>query len=162
MTAMFKLFTYSFYVYCICISFYSNSANTYYKCVTEKGTTFSQFPCDNDATVYKVHTTTNQQTGPKVDYTKQLNELERERLLSGLQAELRSNNHKLTILEREKERAEYKQQQRLNHILANDDKKRITSDITKKLKVINKEYKKDVSAITKRIKSLEKKINSYK
>ena len=45
-----------------------------------------------------------------------------------------SNNHKLTILDRNKQRAEYKQQERLNHILAIDDKKRITKDITKKLK----------------------------
>ncbi|GAA60905.1 hypothetical protein P20652_2773 [Pseudoalteromonas sp. BSi20652] len=158
---MFKLFSCAFYISCILISFNSNSANTYYKCVTEKGTIFSQFPCDNNATVYKINTTTNQQCGPKVDYTKQLNELERERLLNDLHAELRSNNYKLSILDREKERAEYKQQQRLNHILANDDKKRITRDITKKLKVINKEYKKDVSAITARIKKLEKKIKSY-
>ena len=120
------------------LSTHSN-ATTYYKCVTEKGTTFSQFPCDNQATAYKVTTANVTESGPDVDYSKQLNALEREQLLKGLEAE-----------------------ERLNHILADDDKKRIAKDITKKLKLINKEYKKEVSTITKRIKKLEKKIERYK
>ncbi|WP_457933613.1 DUF4124 domain-containing protein [Pseudoalteromonas sp. SCSIO 43210] len=158
---MIKLVSYLFYSLCIFICFYNN-ATTYYKCVTEKETVFSQFPCDHRATTYKVNTTNILQNVPKVDYRKQLNDLERERLLAGLQAELRSNNHKLTILDREKERAEYKQQQRLNHILADDERNRITKDITKNIKRINKEYKKEVSAIAKKIKELEKKILIYK
>ncbi len=158
---MFKTSRYILHSSFLLISFFSFSDTTYYKCVTEKGTVFSQLPCDDEATTYKVNTTGNQYSGPKVDYAKQLNELERERLLSGLQAELRSNNHKLTILDRNKERAEYKQQERLNHILAIDDKKRITKDITKKLKIINKTYKKNVSAVTKQIKILEKKIAQF-
>ncbi|GEB72163.1 MULTISPECIES: DUF4124 domain-containing protein [Pseudoalteromonas] len=150
-------------IYCSLLftSFCTLGNTTYYKCVTKNGTTFSQFPCDDKATTYKVSTTGNQYSGPKVNYTKQLNELERERLLTGLEAEVRSNNHKLAILDREKQRAEYKQQERLNHILADDDKKRITKDITKKLKVINQSYKKDVATITKHIKKLEKKIAQY-
>jgi len=143
------------------LSTHSN-ATTYYKCVTEKGTTFSQFPCDNQATAYKVTTGNVTESGPDVDYSKQLNALEREQLLKGLEAELRSNNHKLAILDRNKQRYEYKQKERLNHILADDDKKRIAKDITKKLKLINKEYKKEVSTVTKRIKKLEKKIERYK
>jgi hypothetical protein len=145
----------------VCISFNSNSATTYYKCITKKGTTFSQFPCDSHATTYKINTPSNQQTGPKVDYTKQLNELERDRLLAGFQAELRSNNHKLAILDREKQQAEFDQQQRLNRMLDKEDKKRITKDITKKLKAINKKYKKHVAKVKKQIKKLEKKITSY-
>lgn len=143
------------------LSFNSFSATNYYKCVTPEGTTFSQFPCDNDATVYKVNTTINQQVGPKVDYTKQLNELERESLLAGLQAELRSNQHKLAILDRKKDQADYKQQQRLNHILAKEDKKRIAADIAKKQKVINKNYKAQINMVKKRINKLQKKIDNY-
>ena len=158
---MIKLYCTSIFLLLITLSFNSFSATSYYKCVTQEGTTFSQFPCDNDATVYKVNTTINQQVGPKVDYTKQLNELERESLLAGLQAELRSNQHKLAILDRKKDQADYKQQQRLNHILAKEDKKRIAADIAKKQKVINKNYKAQINMVKKRINKLQKKIDNY-
>ncbi|ALS33363.1 hypothetical protein PTRA_a2253 [Pseudoalteromonas translucida KMM 520] len=158
---MIKLYCISIFLLLITLSFNSFSATSYYKCVTQEGTTFSQFPCDNDATVYKVNTTINQQVGPKVDYTKQLNELERESLLAGLQAELRSNQHKLAILDRKKDQADYKQQQRLNHILAKEDKKRIAADIAKKQKVINKNYKAQINMVKKRINKLQKKIDNY-
>ncbi|WP_372762581.1 DUF4124 domain-containing protein [Pseudoalteromonas sp.] len=149
------------YLLFIVVSFHSQST-TYYKCVNQQGTTFSQFPCDKHATTYTVNTGSNQQSGPKVDYTKQLNELERENLLAGLEAELRSNEHKLAILARKKDQADYKQQQRLNHILAKDDIKRISADITKKQRVINKQYRAEVKTIEKRIKKLQKKIDRYK
>lgn len=158
---MIKLNCTSIFLLLTTLSFSSFSATNYYKCVTPEGTTFSQFPCDNDATVYKVNTTINQQVGPKVDYTKQLNEIERESLLAGLQAELRSNQHKLAILDRKKDQADYKQQQRLNHILAKEDKKRIAADIAKKQKVINKNYKAQINMVKKRINKLQKKIDNY-
>ncbi|MGO2330220.1 MAG: DUF4124 domain-containing protein [Pseudoalteromonas nigrifaciens] len=158
---MIKLNCISIFLLLTTLSFNSFSATNYYKCVTPEGTTFSQFPCDNNATVYKVNTTINQQVGPKVDYTKQLNELERESLLAGLQAELRSNQHKLAILDRKKDQADYKQQQRLNHILAKEDKKRIAADIAKKQKVINKNYKAQINMVKKRINKLQKKIDNY-
>lgn len=158
---MIKLNCISIFLLLTTLSFNSFSATNYYKCVTPEGTTFSQFPCDNNATVYKVNTTINQQVGPKVDYSKQLNELERESLLAGLQAELRSNQHKLAILDRKKDQADYKQQQRLNHILAKEDKKRIAADIAKKQKVINKNYKAQINMVKKRINKLQKKIDNY-
>ena len=158
---MIKLYCIFIFLLLTTLSFNSFSATSYYKCVTQEGTTFSQFPCDNDATVYKVNTTINQQVGPKVDYTKQLNELERESLLAGLQAELRSNQHKLAILDRKKAHADYKQQQRLNHILAKEDKKRIAADIAKKQKVISKNYKAQINMVKKRINKLQKKIDNY-
>ncbi|MBE0359544.1 MULTISPECIES: DUF4124 domain-containing protein [Pseudoalteromonas] len=151
---------YFLYVFCFSISLCSN-ATTYYKCVTAKGTIFSQFPCDDQATTYKVNTTNVLQTAPKTDYNKQLNDIERERILSMLQAQLRSNNHKLAILDREKQRDEYKQQQRLSHILSDDDKKRIAKDITKQIKLINKTHKKEAFVISKKIKKLEKEITLY-
>ena len=158
---MIKLYCIFIFLLLTTLSFNSFSATNYYKCVTPEGTTFSQFPCDNNATVYKVNTTINQQVGPKVDYTKQLNELERESLLAGLQAELRSNQHKLAILDRKKDQADYKQQQRLNHILAKEDKKRIAADIAKKQKVISKNYKAQINMVKKRINKLQKKIDNY-
>ncbi|XQF90012.1 hypothetical protein ACOBV8_15850 [Pseudoalteromonas espejiana] len=63
----------------------------------------------------------------------------------------------MAILKRDKDRAEYNQQQRLNRILDDEDKKLISKDITKQLKIISKDHKKQSSNIEKRIKKLEKK-----
>jgi hypothetical protein len=158
---MFKFYRFSIYTLFIFISFNSQSATNYYKCASEQGTIFSQFPCDSSATIYEVNTITNQLAGPKIDYTQQLNELERESLLTGLQAELRSNQHKLVILERKKNQADYKQQQRLNHILEKEDKIRIAADINKKQKFLNREYKHQVITIKQRINKLQNKINRF-
>lgn len=140
---------------------HAQNATTYYKCVTENGTIFSQFPCKDNATAYTINTVSGINTAPAQDYTKELNALERERIVLDLQAELRSNNNKLAIIKRKKDRAEYNQQQRLNRILDDEDKKLISKDITKQLKIINKEHKKQTTEIEKRIKKLEKKIASF-
>lgn len=140
---------------------YAAAQATYYKCVTPKSTTFSQFPCSDNATAHIIKTTEPKQTGKKINYSKQLNALEREAIISNLEAELRSNQQKLAILAREKDRADFKQQQRLNRILSEDDKKRINKDITNTQKELDKQYKKDKALIEKRIKTLQKEIESY-
>lgn len=134
---------------------------TYYKCVTPKGTTFSQFPCSNNATMHQITSVEPKQTVKEVDYSKQLNDLERDTIIANLEAELRSNQHKLAILTREKDRADFKQQQRLNHILSMEDKKQISKDIKKTQKKLNKQYKKNKALVEKRIKKLQKKIQAY-
>lgn len=158
---MFKFYRFSICMLFIFISFNTQAATSYYKCASEKGTIFSQFPCDSSATIYEVNTTTNQLAGPTVDYAKQLNELERDSLISGLQAELQSNQHKLAVLEHNKSLADYKQQQRLNHIFEKEDKIRMAAEINKKQKILNKEYKYQVSSIQKRINKLQIKINRF-
>ena len=145
----------------LCFSSLALAQTTYYKCVTPEGTTFSQLPCSNNATVHKITATEPKQAGEEINYTKQLNELERDTIITNLEAELRSNQHKLAILSREKDRADFKQQQRLNHILSADDKKRISKDIKKTQKSLDKQYKKDKTLIEKRIKKLLKKIDAY-
>lgn len=64
---MFKTSRYILHSSFLLISFFSFSDTTYYKCVTEKGTVFSQLPCDDEATTYKVNTTGNQYSGPKTN-----------------------------------------------------------------------------------------------
>jgi Domain of unknown function (DUF4124) len=145
----------------LCFSSLALAQTTYFKCVTPKGTTFSQFPCSDNATSHTITATEPKQTGTEINYTKQLNELERDTIISNLEAELRSNQHKLAILLREKDRADFKQQQRLNHILSADDKKRISKDIRNTQKKLDKQYKKDKALIEKRIKKLQKKIDAY-
>ena len=160
-TVMCKIINLIFTACLFCLSTYTSAQATYFKCVTPKGTTFSQFPCSDNATSHTITATEPKQTGKEINYTKQLNELERDTIISNLEAELRSNQHKLAILLREKDRADFKQQQRLNHILSADDKKRISKDIRNTQKKLDKQYKKDKALIEKRIKKLQKKIDAY-
>ncbi len=133
----------------------------YYKCVTEKGTIFSEFPCGESATKHKIRVTDPKINAPK-DYAKELNELERQQIIRDLKAEIRSYKHRLAILNRDRDRAKYKQEQRLNRILSDDDAKQISIDIKKQLKAINKQYKTDVKSINKKLTKLEKKLARYK
>ncbi|MEH6394755.1 DUF4124 domain-containing protein [Pseudoalteromonas sp.] len=136
------------------------SADKYYKCVTDKGTTFSQFPCGGQATEHKLSVSPNV-TPSSGNHVKLLNSLEREQIVRNLNAEIRSVKHKLAILSRDRDRAEYSQQQRLNRLMSDDEKKSLTKDIKKHIKVLNKTYAKNTKAINKQLSELEKKLKRY-
>lgn len=136
------------------------SADKYYKCVTDKGTTFSQFPCGGQATEHKLSVSPNV-TPSSGNHVKLLNSLEREQIVRNLNAEIRSVKHRLAILSRDRDRAEYSQQQRLNRLMSDDEKKSLTKDIKKQIKVLNKTYAKNTKAINKQLSELEKKLKRY-
>ena len=100
------------------------SADQYYKCVTDRGTTFSQFPCGGQATQHKIAVSPNV-TPATVNHVKALNSLEREQIIRNLNAEIRSVKYKLAILSRDRDRAEYEQLQRLNRLMSDDDKTKL-------------------------------------
>jgi uncharacterized protein involved in exopolysaccharide biosynthesis len=139
----------------------SYAKTAYYKCITAKSTTFSQFPCSKNATAYKITTNQSRLSGPQKNVLKKLNGLEKKRIIKDLTNELRSNEFKLVLLNREIDKAEFKQQQRLKHILNKTEIKKVTRDINKQLKKIKKDYEKQVKSIEKRIEKLEKKIATY-
>ncbi|MBE0379313.1 DUF4124 domain-containing protein [Pseudoalteromonas prydzensis] len=135
-------------------------ADKYYKCVTDKGTTFSQFPCGGQATEHKLTVSPNV-TPSSGNHVKLLNSLEREQIVRNLNAEIRSVKHKLAILSRDRDRAEYTQQQRLNRLMSDDERKSLTKDIKKQIKVLNKTYAKNTKAVNKQLSELEKKLKHY-
>ncbi|WP_278370393.1 DUF4124 domain-containing protein [Pseudoalteromonas lipolytica] len=136
------------------------TAAEYYKCVTDKGTVFSQFPCGNRATKHRITVTDPDIQAPD-NYVKQLNELEREQIIKRLEAEIRSQKHRLDILSRERDRAQYQQEQRLNRILSDSQSNQISKDIQKQLNSINKQYQRDVNKANKKLANLEKKLARY-
>lgn len=133
----------------------------YYKCTTDRGTVFSQFPCGSNATEHKIRQTNVAFSDPNANHVKTLNTLEKQQIVRNLNAEIRSQNHKLDILSRDRDRAEFNQQQRLKRILSDSEIKRITKDIKKQLKAINKRYARDIRKIEKQIDKLEKKLKRY-
>ncbi|MBB1420665.1 DUF4124 domain-containing protein [Pseudoalteromonas sp. SG43-7] len=136
------------------------SADQYYKCVTDRGTTFSQFPCGGQATQHKIAVSPNV-TPATVNHVKALNSLEREQIIRNLNAEIRSVKYKLAILSRDRDRAEYEQLQRLNRLMSDDDKKKLSKEIKKQLKVINKTFAKNTKTTNKQLSALEKKLKRY-
>ena len=82
----------------------------YYKCVTDRGTVFSEYPCGNRATKHKIHVTDPDIKAPN-NYVKELNELERQQIIEDLEAEIRSYKYRLDILSRDRDRAQYQQEQ---------------------------------------------------
>ncbi|WP_235591112.1 DUF4124 domain-containing protein [Pseudoalteromonas sp. H105] len=133
----------------------------YYKCITDRGTVFSQFPCGSNATEHKIKQTNVAFSDPNTNHVKTLNELERQQIIRNFTAEIRSKEHSLTILSRDRDRAEFNQQQRLKRILSASETKRIAKDIKKQLKAINKQYARDVKKVEKQIEKLEKKLKRY-
>ncbi|KPH64231.1 hypothetical protein AMS58_03005 [Pseudoalteromonas porphyrae] len=132
----------------------------YYKCITDKVTTFSQFPCSGQATQHKV-TTANVADSSKIDHTKSLNALEREQIVRNLHSEIRSVKHTLAILSRKRDTAEYNQQERLTRLMSDDDKKHTAKDIKKQIKRIDKTYAKKKKSTEKKLAALEKKLKRY-
>ncbi|WP_300420607.1 DUF4124 domain-containing protein [uncultured Pseudoalteromonas sp.] len=132
----------------------------YYKCVTDRGTVFSEFPCGSRATKHKIQVTDPDLQAPQ-NSVKELNELERQQIIRNLEAEIRSYKHRLDILSRDRDRAQYQQEQRLNRILSDKEAKQINKDIKKQLKAINKQYGRDVKSVNKKLAKLEKKLARY-
>ncbi|MCQ8876476.1 DUF4124 domain-containing protein [Pseudoalteromonas shioyasakiensis] len=133
----------------------------YYKCTTDRGTVFSQFPCGSNATEHKIKQTNVAFSDPNANHVKTLNTLEKEQIVRNLNAQIRSQNHQLDILSRDRDRAEFNQQQRLKRILSDSETKRISKDIKKQLKAINKRYARDVKTVEKQLTKLEKKLKRY-
>ncbi|MDN3377675.1 MULTISPECIES: DUF4124 domain-containing protein [unclassified Pseudoalteromonas] len=149
------LLTLLFSGYCI-------AANAhYYKCTTDRGTVFSQFPCGSNATEHKIKQTNVAFSDPNANHVKTLNTLEQQQIVRNLNAQIRSQNHQLDILSRDRDRAEFNQQQRLKRILSDSEIKKVTKDIKKQLKEINKRYARDVKKVEKQIDKLEKKLKRY-
>ncbi|QLE09227.1 DUF4124 domain-containing protein [Pseudoalteromonas sp. SCSIO 43101] len=145
----------------LCFSYNSMAATTeYYKCVTDRGTIFSEFPCGSRAIKHKIQVTDPDLQAPK-NFVKELNELERLQIIRNIEAEIRSYKYRLDILSRNRDRAQYQQEQRLNRILSDKEAKQISKDIKKQLKAINKQYGRDVKSVNKKLAKLEKKLARY-
>jgi hypothetical protein len=139
----------------------ANSVVRFYKCVNEKGSTFSQFPCGKNATQHTLsHSDPNAPLLSEQHY-KTLNRLEKKQLILNLKKALRAKRHEVAILNRDRDRATREQQERIRHIMDDKKRKKTVKDIKKQLKSINKKHKKEVKVVTKQIASIEKKLKRY-
>ena len=134
---------------------------SYYKCVTDRGTVFSQHPGGNNGTVHTLTHSNPDVKVPSEQHYKTLNNLEKQQIIRNLKRELRAKKQKAAILSRDRDRDSREQQARLNRIMDESKKKQTIKDVKAQLKSINKQYLKDVKDIDKQIASLEKQLSRY-
>ncbi|MBQ4851324.1 DUF4124 domain-containing protein [Pseudoalteromonas sp. MMG012] len=133
----------------------------YYKCVTKRGTTYSQFPCGSNGTQHTLtHSNPNKST-PSEQHFKTLNQLEKKQVVRNLKKSLRAKRYQVAILNRDLDRATRDQQERMRHIMDDKKRKETVKDIKKKLKSLNKKHRKEVKVVSKQIATLEKKLKRY-
>jgi len=156
---MLKFFISVCFISIILISFNSHSENKYYKCVTEKGTTFSQSPCNELATTYKI-TTVEKSNIPKVDYAKPLNDLERTHIITSLQRKLRKEHYKLAVLKRHSDGAKYTPPEDTQQILQTKSES-TQSNAVKNIPAVKKAPPTRIEKIEARIEEIREKIALY-
>ncbi|BBN81912.1 hypothetical protein PA25_18970 [Pseudoalteromonas sp. A25] len=151
----------------ICVIFFTSffsQAKTvvnYYKCVTERGTLYSQFPCGGNGTQHTLTNVDPKAGVPAEQHFKTLNRLEKKQIVRNLKSQIRAKKHEAAILTRERDKETRLQQQRVNRIM--DDKKRseTVKDIKKQLKTINKTYHRQYRSLNKQIVQLEKRLKRF-
>ncbi|TMO53725.1 DUF4124 domain-containing protein [Pseudoalteromonas phenolica] len=134
---------------------------SYYKCVSDRGTIFSQHPCGNNGTVHTLTHSNPEAKIPPENHFKTLNNLEKQQIVRNLKREIRAKRQKSAILSRDRDRESREQQARLNRVMDDRKKQQTIQDVKKQLKSINKQYLKDIKDIDKQIVRLEKQLARY-
>ncbi|WP_158677897.1 MULTISPECIES: DUF4124 domain-containing protein [unclassified Pseudoalteromonas] len=138
---------------------YANT--TYFKCQTSEGTVFSQFPCDKNAKEQEVTHTKSPQRGPKEDYNKQLSELEKENKRDSINMQIRSTKHKVVMLKRERSAKTLAEEQRLERLMSDDERKALKKEVQVNIKDIERRYTQRIKETEQKLARLEKSLAKY-
>ncbi|CAM3968379.1 hypothetical protein [Pseudoalteromonas byunsanensis] len=133
----------------------------YYKCVSERGTVYSQFPCAGNSTQHTITNIDPKSGTSSEQHYKALNKIEKQQIIRNLKNELRAKKHQAAILTRERDQDTRDQQLRVNRIMDDNERKETLDDIKRQLKAINKDYHKQARKLNKQIAQLEKKLKRY-
>ncbi len=137
-------------------------ANTdYFKCQTEAGTVFSQFPCNKNATEQTVTHSTPRHQGPKEDYSKQLTELEKENKRNSINMQIRSTKHKVVMLKRERSAKTLAEEQRLERLMSDDERKSLKKEVRVNIKDIERRYTQRIKETEQKLARLEKSLAKF-
>lgn len=154
--------TYTIILILLPISVFAEKVSvSYYKCVTNRGTIFSQLPCGKNGTIHTLTHSNPEAKIPSEQHFKTLNNLEKQQIVRDLKREIRAKRQKSAILSRDRNRDSREQQARLNRVMDERKKQQTIRDVKKQLKSINKQYLKDVKDIEKQIARLEKQLARY-
>ncbi|MEJ6474600.1 hypothetical protein [Pseudoalteromonas piscicida] len=145
--------------------FFSLNANaetvTYFKCTTDRGIVFSQFPCSANATQHTITTSDPKANAPSEQHYKTLNNIERTQIIKRTKHALRAKHHEKAILNRKRDSAVRDEQDKLTKLMNDDRRKKVVRQVTKKIKAINKSHVKAMKGLEKEISMLEKRLKRY-
>ena len=137
-------------------------ANTViYKCQTAQGMVFSQFPCNENAEQIEVKHSNPEVTAPQEDFEKQLTQLEKERKRQSIELQIRSTKHRVVVLKRERSSKTLQQEQRLERLMSDDERKALKKEVKDNIKDIEKRYTQRIKETEQSLASLEESLKKF-
>ncbi|ATD06700.1 MULTISPECIES: hypothetical protein [Pseudoalteromonas] len=133
----------------------------YFKCTTDRGIVFSQFPCSANATQHTITTSDPKASAPSEQHYKTLNNLERNQIAKRTKRALRAKHHEKAVLNRKRDTAVREQQDKLTKLMNEDRRKKVVRQVKKEIKAINKAHAKAIKSLEKEISKLEKQLKEY-
>jgi len=133
----------------------------YYKCVTERGVMYSQFPCGSNAIAQRLEHQDPDVAVPDDQHTKVLNDLERKQIIHTLERKIRASKQKVAILDRERDRAKQKALDKLERMMSDQEKRQMTRDVKSELQQIDKQYMRNLKEVSKNLLELEKQLKKF-
>ncbi|MFY8272588.1 DUF4124 domain-containing protein [Pseudoalteromonas sp. SSDWG2] len=146
---------------CTMISGLSSANTVYYKCQTDEGIVFSQFPCDEKAQEQEVTHSNPKVKAPATDYSKQLSAMERDQKRRNLELQIRSTKHKVVMLRRERSSKTLEQEQRLERLMSDDERKTLSKEVKSNIKNIENRYASRIKQMEQTLVSLEKSLKKF-
>ncbi|WP_462158100.1 hypothetical protein [Pseudoalteromonas sp. GB56] len=132
-----------------------------YKCQTSEGTVFSQFPCDNNAQELEVKHSNPNLKAPKEDFSKPLTQLEKERKRESIELQIRSTKHQVVVLKRERSARTLEQEQRLERLMSDEERKALKVEVKENIKNIDKRYTQRIKESESSLASLQKSLEKF-
>ncbi|AZZ97772.1 DUF4124 domain-containing protein [Pseudoalteromonas sp. R3] len=131
---------------------------SYYKCVTGETTVYSQHPCAANATQHTLSHSNPEAPPPDGQYTKTLNNIERQQLILRLKKTLRAKKQQAAVLGRKRDEATRDEQRRVSRMMEKGERAKTLNEVKRNIKSINTAYLKEVKILNKEITRLEKRL----
>ncbi|MEM0514704.1 hypothetical protein WCN91_04540 [Pseudoalteromonas sp. YIC-827] len=138
---------------------YANT--TYFKCQTEAGMVFSQFPCDKNAKEQEVSRTHSHQQVPKEEYSRQLTGLEKENKRNSINMQINNTKQEVVLLKRERSAKTLAQELRLEHLMSDDERSALKKEVQSNIKDIEYRYTQRIKETEQKLARLEKSLAKY-
>ncbi len=140
----------------------SDTRTLYYKCEGSQGVIFSQYPCSSNAVQHEITHSNTTQAKPAENYVKQLNRLEKEQKHRQVTLEINLLEHKIAKLKRERENHKRAEQDKLTHVMSDNERKKLAKLVKANIKRIDKDYDRRIKETRQEIARHEKSLSAYK
>jgi len=140
----------------------SDNRTLYYKCESPQGVIFSQYPCSSNAVQHKITHSNASRAKSAVNYSKQLNRMEKEQKHRQVTLEINLLEHQIAKLKRERESQKRAEQDRLSHVMSDDERRKLAKQVKGNIKRIDKDYSRRIKETRQEISRRKKSLSAYK